>query len=226
MTPPLLEVRHLRLRRGERLVLSLPALQLARGETLALMGPNGAGKTSLLLALAGLLPLEAGEIYFDGQRLTRRNALALRRRLALVLQAPLLVDASVYDNVALGLRYRRLPRREVQRRASHWLDKLGVAHLANRRAHQLSGGEAQRVSLARAFALEPELLLLDEPFSALDEPTRQRLMADVRNLLRENDLSAILVTHREEEARLLAHRSLRLEAGRPLRGKDFSHPAR
>ncbi len=204
MTAPLVQAKDLRVVRNGRLVLAVESFSLARGQTVAVMGPNGAGKSTFLLALSGLVPLAQGEVWFAGRRLQGRRDLSLRRRMALVLQTPLLLDASVFDNVALGLRYRHLPRQDVRQRALYWLKRLGVAHLARRRAHQLSGGEAQRVSLARAFALQPELLLLDEPFSALDAPSRQRLLAEVRALLAEERVSTILVTHQEEVARTLA----------------------
>ncbi len=100
-----------------------------------------------------------------------------------MLQDPLLFDTSVFDNVASGLRFRGMDKDEIARRVPLWLERLGVAHLSKRRAGQLSGGEAQRVSLARALVLEPELLLLDEPFSALDPPTRARLRDDLKHLL-------------------------------------------
>ncbi len=211
----LVDVRGLEVVRAGRTVLSLPRLTIAQGEVLALMGPNGAGKSTLLLAIAGLLPPTRGEIWFAGERLTRRNALALRRRMALVLQEPQLLSTTVWNNVALGLRFRRLPRPEIRQRTETWLERLGIAHLAQRRAGQLSGGEAQRVSLARAFALEPDLLLLDEPFSALDTETRADLIADLRHLLAASGATALLVTHYEEEARQLATRTLRLVDGKP-----------
>jgi tungstate transport system ATP-binding protein len=202
----LLSVEELALCRGGRPVLTVDTLDITLGETLALIGPNGAGKSSLLLALAGLLPPAAGHIRFRGQDIGPKDNLAYRRRIALVLQDPLLQDASVAENVAAGLNFRRLPRFEIDRRVSGWLDRLGIAHLKDRPARKLSGGEAQRVSLARAFAIQPDLLLLDEPFSALDAPSHTRLLDDFHALLTETRQTTVMITHDQDEALLLGNR--------------------
>jgi tungstate transport system ATP-binding protein len=137
-----------------------------------------------------------------------------RRRIALVLQEPLLMDTSVFENAAAGLRYRRLSKSEINMRVGHWLTRLGVAHLSERRARRLSGGEAQRVSLARAFAIQPEILLLDEPFSSLDAPTRLRLLEDFQTLLAETPVTTLFITHDLDEALLLGDRVAVLLGGR------------
>ncbi|HEX7976422.1 MAG TPA: ABC transporter ATP-binding protein, partial [Anaerolineales bacterium] len=131
-----------------------------------------------------------------------------------VLQEPLLLDISVFENVATGLRYRGLPRREVSQRSEEWLERLGVSHLRDRPARRLSGGEAQRVSLARAFALQPEVLLLDEPFSALDAPTRARLLEDFHALLAATRITTVLITHDMDEALFLGQRVAVLLGGK------------
>ncbi len=202
----ILEVRELVVRRGGKRVLDVPRLTITEGETLAMIGPNGAGKSTLLLVIAQLLKPECGEIWFRGQLLRPRAALAFRRRIALVLQDPLLLDGSVFDNIATGLRFRRIPRDEITRRVDKWLQRLGITHLRERASYQLSGGEAQRVSLARAFAIEPDILLLDEPFGALDAPTRSRLLDDFQSLLSETETTAIFVTHNQDEALLMGDR--------------------
>lgn len=167
------------LRLGNQEIFRVDKLALARGEVLALVGPNGAGKTSLLLTLALLQKPTAGTVRFDGETANRHNLLALRRRLAVVFQEPLLLDTTVWGNVTTALRIRGVPRREANARAQKWLERFGIAHLARRPARHLSGGEAQRTSLARAFALEPEVLFLDEPFAALDLPTRNALLGEL-----------------------------------------------
>ena len=113
---------------------------------------------------------------------------------------------SVFDNVAAGLKFRGLPRPEIKSRTKEWLERLEISHLHNRPAQRLSGGEAQRTSLARAFALQPELLLLDEPFSALDAPTRSRLLQDLHALLSQTSITTIFITHDLDEALLLGDR--------------------
>ncbi len=160
----------------------------------------------MLLALGHLLEPARGEILFDGQSILKLDELEYRRRISFVFQDPLLLDMTVEQNIALGLKFRSTPRAEVQERVGKWIKQLGIESLAKRRAGQLSGGEAQRVSLARAFILEPELLLLDEPFSSLDPPTRSKLLEDLSALLLENHRTAIFVTHNLNEAAKLSHR--------------------
>jgi molybdopterin-binding protein len=210
----LLEVENLQVKRGGLPVLSVGGLSVQEGEVLAVIGPNGAGKSTLLLVLSRLLRPERGAIRFRGQPLEGMGNLPYRRRIALVLQESLLLDTSVYQNVAMGLRFRGLPREQVRARADDWLERLGVAHLRNRSAKRLSGGEAQRVSLARAFAIKPDLLMLDEPFSALDAPTRLRLMEDFQSLLAETGLTTLFITHDRDEAIFLGDRvAVLLEGG-------------
>jgi ABC-type sulfate/molybdate transport systems ATPase subunit len=210
----LVEVRGLRVRRGGLPVLEVASLDVRTGEVLALVGPNGAGKTTLLLALARLLGPQEGEIVFRGRSLAQWNTVEYRRRMALVFQVPLLLDMSVADNVSMGLRFRRVANAEIRGRVDTWLNRFGVEKLARRRAGELSGGEAQRVSLARAFVLEPELLLLDEPFPSLDPPARQRLLDDLGRLLKQAHCTTILVTHNLKEAASLGDRVAVLVAGR------------
>jgi len=210
----MLEVRDLVVRYGEHTALEVGHLDVAPGEALAVIGPNGAGKTTLLLALARLVRPARGEIRFRGRPLTARDDRAYRRHLALVLQEPLLLSASVLENVALGLRFRGLPKAEIARRVDRWLARLGIGHLRDRPAAHLSGGEARRVSLARALALEPDLLLLDEPFGALDPPTRAGLLADLQALLAETGQTTVLVTHDLDEALMLGDRVAVLLGGR------------
>ena len=210
----LVQIRDLRIRRSKVTVLEVPALDIERGEVLAVVGPNGAGKTTFLLALANLLGRQEGEILFSGKAVRRWDVLEHRRQISLVFQNPLLLDMSVADNVALGLRFRGRPAHEIETRVSEWLHKLGILKLAKRRAGELSGGEAQRACLARAFVLNPELLLLDEPFPALDPPTRLRLLDDLAALLADDHRTAVLVTHNLKEAGRLGDRVAVIVGGR------------
>jgi len=217
----LLSVRGLNLNRGGRQVLTEIHLDVLEGELLAIVGPNGAGKSSLLQSLALLTPARFLSYAFAGRPLplaggrpSRADGLALRRQLAVVFQEPLLLDATALENAASGLKLRGVNRKEALKRASAWLDRLGVGHLAGRHARELSGGEAQRVSLARALALSPRLLMLDEPFSPLDALTRSALLHDLRGMLAETGTTALLVTHDVTELAHLADRVLVLEAGR------------
>jgi ABC-type proline/glycine betaine transport system ATPase subunit len=202
----MIQIRDLLIQRNRRDVLRVDALDIQRGETLTVVGPNGAGKSTLLLALAHLLRPAQGNIQFDGKSLTQWNDIEYRRKISFVFQAPLLMDMTVEQNVALGLKFRGVSREESRGRVGRWIKALGIESLAKRRASQLSGGEAQRVSLARAFVLEPELLLLDEPFAALDPPTHAKLLDDLSAILRQDHRTAIFVTHNLREAARLGHR--------------------
>jgi tungstate transport system ATP-binding protein len=192
--------------RGGHQILRVDHLQIQEGEVLAVVGPNGAGKTTFLLALCQLIRGSKGHVRWRDHELSRREERDFRRNIALVLQTPQLLDRTVFENVAVGMRFRGLPRVELDRRVGFWLDRLGIAELWQRRARSLSGGEAQRVSLARAFALQPQILLLDEPFSALDTPTRSQLLLDFQSLLKETGQTAIFITHDLEEALMLGDR--------------------
>ena len=202
----MIQIRDLIIRRNGRDTLKVDSLDIQRGETLALVGPNGAGKSTLLLALARLLKPAGGDIWYEGRSLRQWDELVYRRKISFVFQSPLLMDMTVEQNIALGLKFRHVPKEETHLRVGEWMKQLGVDTLAKRRAGQLSGGEAQRVSLARALVLEPELLLLDEPFAALDPPTHSKLLEDLSYLLQQNHRTAVFVTHNLSEAAKLSHR--------------------
>jgi len=192
--------------------LAVESLEVADGETLAVLGPNGAGKSTLLRALVHLEPAATcDELLLDGRPAARPQ---LRTAVAAVLQRPVLQRASVLDNAAAGLRLRGVPRARARGLALPWLDALKIAHLADRPARTLSGGEAQRVAVARALAVRSEVLLLDEPFTGLDATTRADLVADLRAVLDHSRAAVLLVTHDRDEAAALAHRTALLLRGR------------
>jgi tungstate transport system ATP-binding protein len=195
--------RDLRVHAGRRELLHVPELDVTAGTVLAVLGPNGAGKTSLLRALGLLGPHRiTGDVLLDGQPATRAH---LRMAAAAVLQRPILRRGTVADNVTTGLRFHHLSRATARERAAPWLDRLGIAHLADRDARTLSGGEAQRTCLARALAVEPRVLLLDEPFTGLDATTRGDLLADLAAALASQPAATVLVTHDPHEAAALAN---------------------
>ena len=222
----ILEAHDLRVVRRGREVVHVDLLAIEEATTLAVLGPNGAGKTTLLLALAALVP-SAGEVRFRGTPIS--DALAYRRRVAVVFQRPLLLDRSVRENAELGLALRGVATGDRRTRAGNALARLGIAHLAERSALGLSGGEAQRVSIARAIAVDPEILFLDEPFGALDAPTREALIADLARVLRSQRVTTVLVTHDRDEALSLADRIAVLLHGRlrqlDLAERVFANPA-
>ncbi len=205
MTPKL-ELRDVLVRRGRRTTLSVERLAIEPGHVVAVIGPNGAGKTTLVQVAGLLLRPDEGEVLFDGAVVTG-DALAYRRRMAFAMQEAILIDGSVVENAALGLKLRGVSARGRRERALRWLDRFGIADLASRPARRLSGGEAQRTSLARAFATEPEVLLLDEPFGGLDQPLRQTLLDDLASVLSDTGVTTVFVTHDRNEALRLADRT-------------------
>jgi tungstate transport system ATP-binding protein len=211
---PALALAGVRVRYGAVDALAVDALDVRDGEILGVIGPNGSGKSTLLRVLSLLERPAAGEIRFRGRPLDARDALAERRQMAVCFQQPWLADMTVAENVALGLRFRGVPAADAAPRVRHWLERLGVAALADRRARTLSGGEAQRVALARALVLDPTVLLLDEPFAALDEPTRASLVLDLGAILRADRVTTVIVTHDRGEAQALADRVAVVLGGR------------
>ena len=200
------ELSQVRVAYGAPLTLDVPNLEVSAGEILAIIGPNGSGKSTLLRVIGLLEPPTAGEVRFKGDLVARARLLDARRQMATVFQDPLLVDDTVFENVALGLRFRSVPSAEIAPRVRAWLDRFQIAGLAERQARTLSGGEAQRTALARALVLKPDLLLLDEPFSALDQPTREALIEELDRILREDRITTVLVTHDRGEALALGDR--------------------
>jgi tungstate transport system ATP-binding protein len=197
-------------------VLEVPRIAVMAGEVLAIIGPNGAGKSTLLRVLGLLEPPTSGVVRFRGNPVAwgGRDLLTVRRRFASVFQEALLCDATVEANVALGLRLRGRSAAEVSAQVHTWLARLGIAHLAGRHARTLSGGEAQRASLARAFAIHPDILLLDEPFAALDAPTKDDLLTLLQSLLRQERFTTLFVTHDRDEALRLGDRIAVMMDGR------------
>ncbi len=207
----------LRLEFGGREIFNIAELAIHRGEVLALVGPNGAGKSSLLLTLALLQAPTAGTIRIGGETAVNGNRLRLRRKMAVVFQEALLLDLTVRQNIMAALRIRGIPQQKAAERVNRWLEHFGISHLAHRLARVISGGEAQRTSLARAFALEPEVLLLDEPFAALDYPTRKSLLNELGQLLSQMRMTTLFVTHDYTEIPFLAERVAVLYEGRMLK---------
>jgi tungstate transport system ATP-binding protein len=217
MSGRVLELRDAAVAYDGRTVLDVPHLTVRRGEVLTLLGENGSGKTTLLRLLGLLIRPVRGRVVLDDEEVDFRSArhlLELRRRMASVMQQPLLCRMSVRRNVALGLRFRGLPKHEIDQRVDAWLERLSISHLGDRRASKLSGGEAQRTSLARAMVLNPEVLFLDEPFSALDAPTRQSLLQEFRAVLADSGVTAVFATHDRGEALGLGDRVAVLMRGR------------
>ena len=214
-TSEIVTLSDVRVRYGETDVLDVPAFDVRRGEVLAVVGPNGSGKSTMLRVLGLLEPPTQGTVCFEGRPVHAKDGLPERRRMASVFQQPLLARGTVAENVAMGLRFRGVSHAEIDARADRWLARFGIAALRDRRARSLSGGEAQRVALARALVLDPDVLLLDEPFAALDPPeARGVLIPELGAILRADHVTTVLVTHDRAEAQALADRVAVLLQGR------------
>lgn len=188
-------------RRGRRVVLELPALTIASGSITAVLGPNGSGKSTLLRTIAALERPIAGRVLI-GNRIVGPNR-ATRRLVAFAFQEPVFVTGSLGANFDLALRLRGVPQSERRTRIEAMAQACGIAHALDRDARALSGGEAQRASLARALALQAPVTLLDEPLAGLDAPSREQLLRDLPGLLSKAAGTVVLVTHdRDEAARL------------------------
>lgn len=214
MKEVLIDIKTLALRNGQ-FELSIENLCIRAGETVALIGHNGAGKTTLLLALAGLIKPHKLHCIFEGHTITDfRQMSGLRKSITMLFQEPLLLNATVSENIALGLKMRKIPHNEIMRKVHESASMLGITHLLHRRAYTLSAGEARRVSLARALVLKPKLLLMDEPFSSLDNMARDSILEDFSNILNNTQCSVLFVSHDRDEALRLADRIVVLGNGR------------
>ena len=208
-----LQATAIRRKLGGRDVLNGVDLDVAPGELVTLVGPSGCGKSTLLRVLAGLERVDSGSVALSGKDVT--SVPAEQRRVGLVFQDNALFGhLRVGRNVAFGLRH--LPRAERRDRAESMLDVVKLGHFARRFPHQLSGGEQQRVALARALAPQPSVVLLDEPFGALDEVLREELGWEVKSILARSGTAAILVTHDRHEALSLGDRVAVMDHGRIL----------
>lgn len=190
---------------GEMVALKNINLSIQQGEFVSLLGPSGCGKTTLLRIISGFLKPSAGKILLDGKSVETLSA--SQRGVGIVFQNyALFPHMTVWDNIAYGLRAKRLANIKVNSKVGEMLELVQLGHLAKRYPSELSGGQQQRVAIARALAVEPKLMLLDEPFSALDKNLRLDMQIEIRRLLSEQGVTAILVTHDQEEAMSMSDR--------------------
>jgi len=212
-TTPILELERVTRRFGETTAVDDLSLEIAPGELLTLLGPSGCGKTTTLRMIAGFETPSAGRILLDGRDIT--GTPPQRRGFGMVFQNyALFPHLDVAGNVAFGLEGKGIPRAEIRRRVEEALALVDLAGYGSRKVQQLSGGQQQRVALARALAPQPRILLLDEPLSNLDAALRERTRTELRALLERLGITAIFVTHDQEEAFALADRIAIMEKGR------------
>ncbi len=198
---------------GATLALDSVSLDIAPGEFVALLGPSGCGKTTLLRSIAGFIRPMAGDISIDGEPMN--DVPTGRRGIGIVFQSyALFPHMTVAANVAYGLEARRMPRADISRKVDEMIRLVHLDGMLDRHPRELSGGQQQRVALARALATEPRVLLLDEPFAALDKNLRLDMQIEIRRLQREFGITTILVTHDQEEAMSMADRIAVMKDGR------------
>jgi len=205
---PFVEFKNVSKKFSEKEVLKNVNLEVEKGETFVIIGPNGSGKTTILRLLHMLDAPTSGEIIFDGKNTNSspENQLELRRRQSMVFQNPMMFSATVYKNIAFGLKVRKQKPEEIDKKVNEILKYLNMVEFAEQKATTLSGGEMQKVAIARVLVLKPELLLLDEPTANLD-PTSGALIEEViRDLKQKKEHTIIMTTHNMFQAKRLADR--------------------
>jgi len=204
----LIETTGLAQRYGEQDILKGIDLSINQNEVFALIGPTGAGKTTLMRLLDLLESPTSGRVYFDGTDVTRSPRLRLeaRRRMSFVLQKPVVFNMSVFDNVACGLRWRHEDRKVIQQRVDSALEMVSIADYKHRAARTLSGGETQRLAIARALAVKPEVLFLDEPTANLDPVSLSKIEEILARIIREQQTTVVMATHDMSQGQRLADR--------------------
>ena len=192
-------------RYGDFTALSGVSLNIREGEFFTLLGPSGCGKTTLLRMIAGFNSIEGGDFYFGDKRIN--DVPAHKRDIGMVFQNyAIFPHLTVAENVAYGLKARKVAKAEISRRVAEALELVQISHLADRKPNELSGGQQQRVALARAFVIEPSVLLMDEPLSNLDAKLRVQMRTVIKKLQRRLGITTIYVTHDQEEALAISDR--------------------
>ena len=223
-----LQVRKLNKHYGQTPVFNDIDFSASQGEFVTLLGPSGCGKSTLLRCLAGLTPVDSGQIILQGQNIVPLSP--QQRDIGMVFQSyALFPNMTVEGNVSFGLRMQKMSANDIQRRVSETLAMVEMNDYARRYPHQLSGGQCQRVALARSLVTRPRLLLLDEPLSALDARIRKHLREQIRRIQREMNLTAIFVTHDQEEALTMSDRIVLMNKGEIVQNADaetlYTQPA-
>ncbi len=216
MDPRIIDIKGLEKKYNSKFSLSVDGLYLRSNKILTIIGPNGSGKSTLIRLLNLLEKPDRGIISFEGENILdeRVDKSAIRKKMAVVFQEPLLFNTSVYSNIIMGLNFRKIPLSEANERLQYFIEKLKIGSILGRSIKDLSGGEKQRVSLARALILDPKLLLLDEPLANIDQQSRESLRSDLFEVLKKYGKSIIYVTHDRNEAMVLADYMAVMNEGR------------
>lgn len=211
-TQPAVEFRDVEIAYGKFVAVRDFSLAIAKGSFITLLGPSGCGKTTILRSIAGLVDITKGRISIGGRRVD--DVPIYKRNIGLVFQSyALFPHKNVFDNVAFGLKYRNVSKAEIARKVGRALEMVRLPGSEKKLPSQLSGGQQQRIALARAIVFEPEVLLLDEPLSALDANMREEMRVEIKKIQRETGITAIFVTHDQEEALSMSDRIVVMNAG-------------
>ncbi len=209
---PAVEFRDIEIAYGKFVAVRDFSLAIAKGSFVTLLGPSGCGKTTILRSIAGLVDISRGQISIGERRVD--DIPIYKRNIGLVFQNyALFPHKNVFDNVAFGLKYRNVPKADIARKVGKALEMVRLPGSEKKLPSQLSGGQQQRIALARAIVFEPEVLLLDEPLSALDANMREEMRVEIKKIQRETGITAIFVTHDQEEALSMSDRIVVMNAG-------------
>jgi len=209
---PAVEFRDIDIAYGKFVAVRDFSLSIAKGSFVTLLGPSGCGKTTILRSIAGLVDITSGQISIGGRRVD--DVPIYKRNIGLVFQSyALFPHKNVFDNVAFGLKYRNVPKAEIARKVGQALEMVRLPGSERKLPSQLSGGQQQRIALARAIVFEPEVLLLDEPLSALDANMREEMRVEIKKIQKATGITAIFVTHDQEEALSMSDRIVVMNAG-------------
>lgn len=208
-----LELKNIDKKFGDKVILNDLNMEIEKGELISLLGSSGSGKSTILRIISGLEPIDEGQIFINGQEVT--NLSIRKRNIGMIFQNyTLFPTMTVYDNVAYSLKLKKKSKAEVQEKVAWALETVAMLGHENKFPSQLSGGEQQRVSIARVIVNETDILLLDEPFSAIDAKLRKELQVKIREIHEKLNLTTIFVTHDQEEAMSISDRIFLLESGR------------
>ena len=209
---PAVEFRDISISYGSFVAVRDFSLSIAKGSFVTLLGPSGCGKTTILRSIAGLVDISTGQISIGGRRVD--DVPIYKRNIGLVFQSyALFPHKNIFDNVAFGLKYRNVPKAEIARKVAKVLDLVRLPGSEKKLPSQLSGGQQQRIALARAIVFEPEVLLLDEPLSALDANMREEMRTEIKKIQKATGITAIFVTHDQEEALSMSDQIVVMNAG-------------
>lgn len=193
-------------------VLKNISLSIEKGEFISFLGPSGCGKTTLLRVISGLEELNSGNIFLKGKDISILHP--SKRNFSIVFQSyALFPNMTTWENIAYGLKNKKMPKDLIEKKVKSVLEMVGLFSISNKYPNEMSGGQQQRVALARAVALEPDILLLDEPLSALDAKVREKLRNDIKSLQKKLGLTTIMVTHDQEEALSMSDKIMIMKDG-------------